>query len=185
MAPLPRDDACYNHDEEKLSIEEKLRAHLASDQNTKNEHPGWCPAWMLTTYDESTTKVNTIDDELKRLKTLERFRILDEDPHDDTLDGLTTMAATIFGVSMVLVDLVDLGRLKVVSNYGLGEDIKFLPRNNSFCSHAIQCVDQVCVVPNAAEDDRFRNHWAVTGESHVRFYAAAALVVDDYKVRIL
>jgi len=180
-----------NQDGEKLSVddfqgsEEKLRAQLVSDENTRNLQPGWCPAWMLTTYDESTTKVNTIDDELKRLKTLESFRILDEDVHDDTIDGLTSMAATMFEVSVVCVDLVDLGRLRIFANHGLGKDIKFVPRNDSFCSHAIQCVDQVCVVPNAAEDDRFRNHWLVTGESQMRFYAAAALIVDGYKVRIL
>jgi len=187
-----------NMDEEKLSVddfqgsEEKLRAQLVSDQNRRNENPGWCPAWMLTKYDESTTKVNTVDDELKRLKTVERFRILDEKEkeadsphHDETIDGLVSMAASMFGVSIAIVDLVDLGRLKILSQHGLGEEIQFLPRNDCFCSHAIQCVDQVCVIPDAGEDDRFRNHWMVTGETHFRFYAAAALVVDNYKVRIL
>jgi len=141
------------------------------------------PAWMLSIL-QSSTKKNNVDDEMKRLLSLQRFRILDESSRDATLDRLTAMAARVFGADVVCVDLVDLGRLKVLSNSGLGPDFCYAPRNDSFCSHAIQSSDylnNMFIIPDTHDDVRFCNHWLVK-DYGMRFYAAANLVVDGNKV---
>lgn len=114
---------------------------------------------------------DTPANEKERLKTLRSTDILDTDP-EERFDRLTRMAKRVFGVSIALVSMVDENRQWFKSKVGLeacetGRDI-------SFCGHAILGND-IFVIEDALEDERFADNPLVTGEPKIRFYAGAPL----------
>ena len=109
--------------------------------------------------------------EKERLKTLRSIDILDTDP-EERFDRLTRMAKRVFGVSIALVSLVDENRQWFKSRVGL--DACQTGRDISFCGHAILGND-IFVIEDALEDERFADNPLVTGEPKIRFYAGAPL----------
>jgi hypothetical protein len=59
--------------------------------------------------------------------------------------------------------LVDNERQWFKANNGLIADVPETPRSLSFCAQAIQQPEQLCFVPDALLDDRFRNNGLVRG----------------------
>lgn len=110
-------------------------------------------------------------DEQARLLTLKCLGILDTLP-EERFDCLTRMAKRVFGVPIALVSLVDEDRQWFKSCVGL--DVPETPRNISFCGHAI-LGDDMFVIPNAQEDERFTDNPLVAGELGIRFYAGCPL----------
>ena len=109
--------------------------------------------------------------EKERLKTLRSIDILDTDP-EERFDRLTRMARRVFRVSIALVSLVDENRQWFKSKAGL--DASETGRDISFCGHAILGND-VFVIEDALEDERFADNPLVTGPPHIRFYAGVPL----------
>ncbi len=109
--------------------------------------------------------------EKERLKTLRSTDILDTDP-EERFDRLTRMAQRFFGVSIALVSLVDENRQWFKSKAGL--DACETGRDISFCGHAILGND-IFIIEDALEDERFADNPLVTGEPKIRFYAGAPL----------
>ncbi len=114
-------------------------------------------------------------DEADRLKALEGYRVMDTPP-EDAFDDLTTLVARILNVPIALVSLVDADRQWFKSRYGL--DAPETPRDISFCGHVV-AEQNILVVPDAFEDDRFHDNPLVTGDPRVRFYAGFPLTTPD------
>jgi anti-sigma regulatory factor (Ser/Thr protein kinase) len=115
------------------------------------------------------------DDEARRLAALRRYRILDTDP-EQAFDDLALLASHICATPMALITLVDADRQWFKSR--LGVSFVETSRSISFCTHAIRHAG-LFVVPDALEDQDFRNNPMVTGDPHIRFYAGAPLVTHD------
>jgi PAS domain S-box len=115
------------------------------------------------------------DPEAPRLRTLERYDVL-EAPPTDAFDRITRLATRLFGVPIAMINFIDQEHQWCLSAHGLAPGRA--DREVSFCARAIQQRD-VMVVPDAHEDPRFADNPFVTGEPHIRFYAGAPLTAPN------
>lgn len=114
--------------------------------------------------------------EQKRLLALSAFNILDT-LSEKVFDDITELATYIFDMPISSITLVDQSRLWFKSTQGF--DATEAPRNNTtFCEHVVFKED-VLVVNNALNDERFCDSPLVTGDLHFRFYAGVALKTSD------
>ncbi len=113
--------------------------------------------------------------EKERLAALERYQLLDTEV-EQSFDDITKIAANICGTKISLISLVDKDRQWFKSHYGL--DARETPRDISYCGHAIMS-DDVFIVEDAKEDERFCDNPLLLGEPRVRFYVGTPLVTPD------
>ena len=113
--------------------------------------------------------------ERARLEKLISLNILDTSP-DDVFDEITQMVAKIFNVPIALVSLIDDHRQWFKSKYGL--EVSETPKALAYCAHAILGND-IFVIPDSHQDDRFVNNPLTEGQPYVRFYAGAPLTTSD------
>lgn len=111
-------------------------------------------------------------DEADRLADLRSLGVLDT-PREPRLDRLTALAADVFDVPMVFVNLVDADRQWFKSTCGL-DGVDVTPRDTGFCSHAIH-EPEILLIPDASKDKRFADNPFVTGDFHLRFYAGVPI----------
>lgn len=113
--------------------------------------------------------------EAARLTALKGLEILDT-PEEPMFDEITKLASMICNVPISLVSLIDETRQWFKSHHGL--NARETPRSLAFCSHAI-LGEEVFVIPNAKNDNRFKNNPLVNGDPNVIFYAGIPLALDD------
>ncbi len=111
------------------------------------------------------------NDETARVAALRRYRILDTEP-EQQFDDLTALASQVCGTPIALITLVDDYRQWFKSR--VGTTIVETSRSVSFCAHALGRRD-LLIIPDAREDERFRDNPLVIGEANIRFYAGAPL----------
>jgi two-component system cell cycle sensor histidine kinase/response regulator CckA len=110
--------------------------------------------------------------EAARLAALHKYEILDTPP-EAAFDRIVALAARLLSAPMACLTLIDERRLWLKAAYGL--ELRETPRAGSLCDGTIRA-DGVVVIPNAAEDSRFRAHPLVESPPGVRFYAGAPLI---------
>jgi diguanylate cyclase (GGDEF)-like protein len=110
-----------------------------------------------------------------RLNKLRSLNILDT-PAEERFDRLTRLAKRMFNVPIALVSLIDDNRQWFKSCQGL--NVSETPRDISFCGHAI-LDDEILMVTDTLEDERFADNPLVLGEPHIRFYAGCPLRSED------
>ena len=111
------------------------------------------------------------NDETARVAALRRYRILDTEP-EQQFDDLTLLASQVCGTPIALISLVDECRQWFKSR--VGTTVGETSRSVSFCAYALGRPD-LLIIPDARDDERFRDNPMVTGEPNVRFYAGAPL----------
>lgn len=115
-------------------------------------------------------------DDAARVEALRALSMLDSPP-EARFDRITKLAQRLFDVPIVLVSLVEQDRQWFKSNVGL-DGVTETSRDVSFCAHAIMG-EQVFVIPDATQDDRFAENPLVTGDPFIRFYAGAPVATPQ------
>lgn len=114
-------------------------------------------------------------DEERRLRVLLDLQLLDTAP-EERFDRIVRLAARLFEVPMAMVTLLDAERTWFKSRIGVDE--QEVPRQVSFCAHAV-LQDDVFVVEDASADWRFADNPLVTGAHAVRFCASLPVPAAD------
>lgn len=117
----------------------------------------------------------TIAIESQRIEALKKFDMLDTPP-DGTFDSITQLAATIFGVPISIVSLVDTDRIWFKSHFGLS--VKQIGRDPGLCASAI-LGNNVYVVENARTDPRTLANPLVASDFGLQFYAGVPLRTEE------
>jgi GAF domain-containing protein len=113
--------------------------------------------------------------ETKRIKVLWQYDILDTVP-EAVFDELTDLAALVCGAPIALISLVDENRQWFKSKVGVS--IQETGRDISLCAHAI-LQDDLFIIPDTTQDERFKNNPLVTSTPKIRFYAGAPLIAPN------
>jgi GAF domain-containing protein len=105
--------------------------------------------------------------EINRLKNLYSYQILDTN-NEILYNDLVELAAQICDCPSALISFVDEDRqwFKATLNVGIAQ----LPRDTSFCGHAI-IEDEIFEITDAKNDNRFYDNPNVTGPLQIGFYA--------------
>mmetsp|Transcript_16766 Transcript_16766/g.34612 ORF Transcript_16766/g.34612 Transcript_16766/m.34612 type:complete len:526 (-) Transcript_16766:131-1708(-) len=129
--------------------------------------------------EQSSYKPQVAEEEANRLAVLRDYMVL-ETEREASFDQLTKAVATKFDVPWAIVSFVDMGRQWFKSlhqdDFGVNETC----REHSFCTHTIQSRNDIFVVPNTLEDERFASTPMVqANHPGFRFYAGVPLEVSE------
>ena len=111
-----------------------------------------------------------------RLAALRAYRILDTEPEQAFDDSVAARVAHL-QTPIALISLVDEDRQWFKSRVGISVDRNLAQRRRSARTPSSR--RGIFVVPDALDDDRFRDNPFVRSDPHIRFYAGAPLVTPD------
>lgn len=117
--------------------------------------------------------------EARRLQALQAYGILDT-PAELAYDEIAKIASYICDTPIAMVCFMDSGRNWIKAASGVSETE--MPRQVTFCHHAIQQPQAVMVIPDARRDERFAGNPLVVQGPGIRFYAGAPLQVPGGEV---
>ena len=113
--------------------------------------------------------------EAERVQAVQRYLDFNLERQKD-LQEIVMLASVICNSPIALITLMDYDVQLIKAKVGV--DVEEMPRNTSFCTHAIQ-LDKIMVVKDATKDVRFANAPVVVNNPHIRFYASANLKSYD------
>lgn len=114
--------------------------------------------------------------DITRREAIAEYRVIGQPPEPD-LEGLVQLAAAICGVSTAVINIIDDRSQHQIAAVGFEPAV--CAREDSMCAVVFRHPGHV-VVPDAREDDRFRDNPFVTGEiADVRFYASSPLITPS------
>jgi GAF domain len=95
---------------------------------------------------------------------------------DRELQEIVELASAVTGSKYSMITFIDEDTqyLKVAK----GTTEKTVPREHSFCTHAIE-QDELMAVPDTLLDNRFVNNPMVTGAPHIRFFASMPMTTSN------
>lgn len=117
----------------------------------------------------------TPTDEMHRLRALYNYEILDTEFEKD-FDDLALLAAQVCEVPIAYISFIDAERQWMKAKVGL--DVIENERDMTICTFTI-LQDQLLMVEDTLQDDRFADNPFVVGEPHIRFYAGMPLVSPE------
>jgi GAF domain-containing protein len=126
-------------------------------------------------------KAPIFEEEEKRLSAVKDLEILDT-PKEKRFDDITYAAAKGLNVPISSIAIIDEGREWYKSCYGL--DLKEGKREISFCGHTLVAQENVLIIEDTLEDDRFKDNPYVLGDPFVRFYAGVRLFDRETKMPV-
>jgi len=113
------------------------------------------------------------DQEQERLHNLWSYQLMDTVGQKE-FNALVDLAAQICDTPISLITLVD--EHQQFHKASIGLEVKTIPRQHSFCAHAIHHPKKIMIVDDAAKDERFASNPLVTGDPNISFYAGVPLV---------
>lgn len=122
------------------------------------------------------TEIPIGNHEAERITALHSYHILDT-AEEKEFDDLTILASAICQTPVALISLIDGERQWFKSAKGVTE--KETPKEYAFCAHTVAQGDDMLVIEDARQDQRFAENPFVTGGSQVVFYAGVPLVNED------
>ena len=114
--------------------------------------------------------------ETERLAVLRDYEVLDT-AYEAAFDNIAELTAQITECPISCVSLTDTDRQWFKARFGT--DAPGMPREHSFCAHAILDPHQALVVPDTRNDLRFADNPFVTGAPDIRFYAGSPLTSPE------
>lgn len=114
--------------------------------------------------------------EEERINELYSYQILDTLPEKE-LNEIVELTSLICNTPIAQITIIDKDRQWIKASYGI--PAQEVPREYSFCHHAIGIEGDVLEVPDSTADPRFKNNPFVIGEPKVRFYAGSPLITPS------
>ncbi|WP_019569149.1 PAS domain S-box protein [Thioalkalivibrio sp. ALE11] len=118
----------------------------------------------------------TPEDEDRRLAGVRRL-LLEETDGERLFAPLLRQTAARLEVPIAVVSVIDHDHQRLLGTHGACH--RRIPREVSFCAHAIATPQHTTIVEDATDDPRFADNPLVTGEPGVRFYAGIPLTLED------
>lgn len=110
----------------------------------------------------------------ERVAAVLSYKIL-ETAREPAYDDITEIAAQVTGCPVAYISIFDGTRSWLKSSYGLPADRPPRPRELSMCAPTI-CQTEMLVVPNLAENPRYKNLPAVKNPPHAKSYCGVPLI---------
>ena len=114
--------------------------------------------------------------EERRVNALKSYDILDTSPEKD-FDDVTLMAAEICDTPIAFISLLDEDRQWFKSSHG--SELKSTPRSMSICDVAIKTPNEITIIEDARNDDKFYKNPIVNPPYNFVFYASSPLLTPE------